>query len=496
MNSPMLEKARRFEEEARLEIADGERPRFHLSAYTGWLNDPNGFSYYNGKYHLFYQYYPYESHWGPMHWGHAVSGNLLEWEYLPAALAPDMYYDSDGCFSGSAYTLPDGSQALLYTGVHCDGENGSKVDTQTQNLAVGDGLDYQKYDGNPIIAENMLPAGASKSDFRDPKVWQEKDGSYSCVAVSRAADGSGQVLFYRSKDGYRWRFESVLVENKKRFGMMWECPDFFLLDGKWVLLVSPMDMQPQGFEYHSGNNTICLMGDFDEEKGVFIEQSNQSMDYGIDFYATQTMLAPDGRRILIAWMQNPDAVTIREPHSPWAGQMCIPRELSVKDGRLYQKPVRELERYRGEKVAYEDVSVTDGDGVTLAGVAGRVLDMELIIRPKDKGNIYTKFEMRFAKNDEYFTRLSFRPHEGVLKLDREFSGSRRAIVHQRRCLVDGYEDVLKLRVILDLYSVEVFINDGRQVMNATIYTEPAAEEISFHADGEVRLAVEKYGLEK
>ncbi|MDE6917497.1 MAG: glycoside hydrolase family 32 protein, partial [Lachnospiraceae bacterium] len=142
MTSQTLREARKYEETVEKNIAGEERPDFHLCARTGWMNDPNGFSYYNGMYHMFYQYYPYESKWGPMHWGHAVSRDLLHWEYLPAALAPDEAYDRDGCFSGSAIALPDGRQLLMYTSVIKERqENEALRDIQTQSVAVGDGID-------------------------------------------------------------------------------------------------------------------------------------------------------------------------------------------------------------------------------------------------------------------------------------------------------------------------------------------------------------------
>ena len=182
MISQTLREARKYEEATGKMISGDDRPEFHLSARVGWMNDPNGFSYYKGRYHLFYQYYPYESKWGPMHWGHAVSKDLLHWEYLPAALAPDEIYDRDGCFSGSALTLPDGRHLLVYTSVIKERqEDGVIRDIQTQSLAVGDGLDYEKYEKNPILDEKDLPEGASRFDFRDPKVWQNADGTYNCV---------------------------------------------------------------------------------------------------------------------------------------------------------------------------------------------------------------------------------------------------------------------------------------------------------------------------
>lgn len=493
MTSQTLREARKYEEASEKLIKKENRPSFHLPARTGWMNDPNGFSYYNGEYHMFYQYHPYDSHWGPMHWGHAVSRDLLQWKYLPAALAPDEFYDRDGCFSGSALALPDGKQLLMYTGVVREHQkNGGFCDVQTQCLAVGDGVDYEKYEQNPVLDENDLPAGGSRADFRDPKMWRKEDGTYCCIVGNRPADGSGQILLYTSEDGFHWKYKKVFASNRDRFGKMWECPDFFMLDGRGVLLVSPQDMLPQGFEYHNGNGTLCLIGDYDEETDTFVERSNQSIDYGIDFYAPQTVLAPDGRRIMIGWMQNWDTCSLRMPEQAWYGQMSLPRELSIKNGRLYQTPIRELENLRRNRVVYENVTVEDV--IRLDGVKGRKIDMEFTIHPADPENLYQKFAVRFAQNEEYQTSLSFRPRESILKVDRKFSGSRRAIIHQRRSKVNSQNGTLKLRMILDWFSVEVFVNDGEQVMTATMYTDQTADGISFFADGKVKMDLVKYDL--
>lgn len=244
MISQTLRDARKYEETMEKKIGSENRPGFHLAARVGWMNDPNGFSYYKGKYHLFYQYNPYDSHWGPMHWGHAVSKDLLHWEYLPAALAPDADFDRDGCFSGSAAVLPDGRQLLIYTGVIRETQpDGSMRDVQTQCLAVGDGVDYEKYAGNPVLTKEDLPDNGSKFDFRDPKIWKTADGAYRCVVGNCTPERDGQILLFSSEDGFRWKYEKILAANNKRYGMMWECPDFFELDGKAVLLTSPMDMR-------------------------------------------------------------------------------------------------------------------------------------------------------------------------------------------------------------------------------------------------------------
>ncbi len=493
MTSQTLREARKYEEVLGKIIKKEERPQFHLTPRSGWMNDPNGFSYYREKYHMFYQYYPYESKWGPMHWGHAVSSDLLHWEYLPAALAPDEIYDMDGCYSGSAIDLPDGRQLLIYTGVSREHQgHGIHREVQTQCIAVGDGIDYEKYEKNPVLDVKDLPEGSSKADFRDPKIWKKEDGTYCCIVGNRPADGSGQILLYTSADGFRWEYKSILASNYNRFGKMWECPDFFELDGKWVLITSPQDMLPEGFEYHNGNGTLCLIGEFDEEAGTFREMHNQSIDYGIDFYAPQTVLTPDGRRVMIGWMQNWDSCGIRLPEERWFGQMSLPRELSVKDGRLYQAPIRELNAMRHDKVEYAGVTVSGT--VWLEGIKGRRIDMELTIRPGDPENLYQKFAVRFAQNERYYTSISFRPRESILKVDRKFSGSRRASIHQRRSLVKMLNGELKLRIILDRFSVEVFVNGGEQVLSAAMYTEQEAEGVSFFADGAVNVDIVKYDL--
>ena len=482
--------ARAYEQAEGGKIPRESRPVFHLTPLTGWMNDPNGFCYYHGQYHLFYQYNPYDTEWDAMHWGHAVSHDLLHWTYLPAALAPDAPYDSFGCFSGSAAELPDGRHLLMYTGVRQEGGDKSR-EFQTQCIAVGDGTDYQKYEKNPVLDSNALPEGLSPYDFRDPKIWRTENGAYRCVVGARREDKRGVLLQYESRDGFEWRYIGVLAENDGRFGLMWECPDFFPLDGKHVLFVSPQDMLPEDFEYHNGNGTVCLTGRMDGDR--FVEEHNQAIDYGIDFYAPQTILTPDGRRVMIGWMQNWDTCkTTGYEERPWFGQMSLPRELFLRNGRLYQQPVRELAQYRSRKVEYRDV-LLDGEKI-LEGIEGRVVELDIHLRCADPNTPYQKFIMKFAQNEKYHSVLSYRPYESWLQIDRKFSGSRRAYIHQRRCLVSDQQGEIRLHVILDRFSMEVFINDGEQVMTATILTGSDARKISFEADGKVMMDITKYSL--
>jgi len=492
MVSAELQKARDFEAQYGPHIPETERPAFHATPTIGWMNDPNGFSFYKGVCHLFYQYHPYSNEWGPMHWGHLTTRDFLNWERLPAALAPDQEYDAAGCFSGGAVELPDGRQLLMYTGVRrCRDEEGFIRDAQTQCVAVGDGVNYEKYEGNPVLSGPDLPEGGSTVDFRDPKVWREEDGTFYAVIGNRTADDSGAILLYRSRDGgLHWELVQTLDACRNQYGKMWECPDFFPLDGQQVILTSPQDMKPIGLEFHAGNGTLCLIGDYDPDKG-FERRHTQAVDYGLDFYAPQTLLAPDGRRIMIAWMQNWATVGARPSQCRWFGQMTLPRELSLREGRLYQIPVRELERRRGQRVTHRFIPVS-GE-VNLPGVQGRVLDMTITVRPTG-GEIYRWFRVRVAKDGEHETIIRYRPSDGTLKIDRTRSGLPCDIVHTRSFLVRYREGELKLRVVLDRFSVEVFVNDGEQAASAVIYTRQEADAITFEAGGQALVDVEKYDL--
>ncbi len=494
MEGQALREARICEQTRERNITAEERPVFHLSSRVGWMNDPNGFSWYDGCYHMFYQYHPYDSHWGPMHWGHAVSTDLLHWEYRPAVLAPDLHYDHAGCFSGSAVTLDDGTQLLMYTSVaQTMDENGKRRDVQTQSLAVGDGHNYQKYHGNPVLGKDDIPDNGSIYDFRDPRMWREPDGSFRMILVNNDKYEGGQVLLYSSPDGFRWKYERKLLVNHFRFGKMWECPDLFELDGKQVFLFSAMDMIPKDFEYHNGNGTVCLVGSIDPVTGDFAEEHDQTIDYGIDFYAPQTVVTPDGRRVMIGWMQNWDTCNLHMESRSWFGQMSVPRELSVRNGRLFQQPIREIESLRIGEPYRGTAEVEDGE-LFMTGLSGRIIDMEVEVEPSEPDETFHQFAVKFAQDEICYTKLGFRPKESVMKIDRKFSGSRRAIIHQRRAKVRHENGKIKFRILLDRFSVEVFVNDGEQVLTATLYTDIAADRISFVADGSVKVKVTKYDL--
>lgn len=491
MKELTIQKARFYEAEHGAGILPTQRPAYHLTPYVGWMNDPNGFCYYKGQYHLFYQYYPYGTIWGPMHWGHAVSADLLHWTYRPCALAPDSPADDGaGCFSGSAVEMDDGRQLLLYTSVATEElPDGTQCDVQTQSIAIGDGQDYSKPSCNPVLTAADLPEGFSRFDFRDPKVWRDENGVYYAVTVCNTEDHSGAVLLFRSKDGFDWQYVTVLDRCNNEYGRMWECPDFFALDGKYVLMVGPMEMQARG-GFHSGHNVIAFIGDYDKDTHTFTRESVQQMDGGIDFYATQTMQAPDGRRLMTAWMQTWSGTEDKPEGCKWYGQTIFPRELHLENGRILQTPARELDAVHGSRVLHEDVWI-QGE-TALPGIGGRVLDLHIWIRPGEE--LYRFCSIRLAADQEYYTLLTYEPQGSVLTIDRSHAGSRRDIVHRRSCVVCDQGGGLELRILLDRYSVEVYVNGGEQTMTATIYTPQSADGITLAADGGAYATVEQYEL--
>ena len=486
MPSVLLSRARAYESEHLPTVLPSTLPHFHVTGGVGWINDPNGFSHYRGEYHLFFQYYPYATHWDSMHWGHVKTRDFIRWERLPCALAPDQEYDREGCFSGSAIELRDGRHLLMYTGVT---KTEDDRDIQIQCLAFGDGVDYEKFAGNPVITAEALPPGGSEVHFRDPKIW-ESDGKFYIVAGNLDSDGSGAVLMFESDDAVHWRFVSKIASSDHRLGRMWECPDLFRLDGKQVLLVSPQEMHTGGMEFIEGNTTLCLIGEMAQD-GSLIRESEHTIDYGLDFYAPQTLLTPDGRRVMIAWMQYWDSVNICPADLPFFGQMTLPRELNVRDGRLIQNPVRELNAYRGERTSYTSVVIRER--TRLDGVCGRCLDLTVTVKPGAQG--MNSFTVHAAEGGEYVTTILYHPQTSTVIVDRTKSGWPESIQNQRIFEVRESGGEIKLRLILDRYSLELFVNDGEQAASFAIFSPQEADAISFDAEGEAVIDVEQYTLD-
>lgn len=353
-----LEQANQAIQENQSNVEKGiYRQNYHFCPPVGWLNDPNGLIQFQDEYHMFYQFNPFQPHWAQMHWGHAKSKDMIHWEHLPVALAPSESYDDEmdgGCFSGTSIEK-DGVLYLFYTGVAK--ENGKHI--QTQNVAYSeDGIHFVKHTRNPII-ELDYP-GTTPDMFRDPKVW-EANGIYHMI-IGASIQKKGNVLYYQSKDLIDWDLIGPLVDYEEDLGFMWECPDIFELDGKYVLLFSPMGMD--------GHTTVYFVGEMDYEAGKFIPEQFEKIDAGYDFYAPQTFLDHKNRRIMIGWQNGWEWMPGWKGFGPnaeadgWCGSMSIPRVVHLQDNKLSFQPIEELSDYTKEKHRDENVQV-NADGYTL-----------------------------------------------------------------------------------------------------------------------------------
>ncbi|HLO60279.1 MAG TPA: glycoside hydrolase family 32 protein [Bacteroidales bacterium] len=324
------------------------RPLYHFTPDSGWMNDPNGLVYYDGEYHLFYQYYPDSTVWGPMHWGHAVSTDMVHWNHLPIALYPDSL---GYIFSGSAVMDLQNTSGLgdslnpamvaIYAYHNQKLADEGRNDFQYQGLAYSTdkGRTWTKYPGNPVVRNPGI------RDFRDPKVtWYEPSKVW--IMTLAAAD---RVQFYSSPDLLHWKFESEFGQAVGAHGGVWECPDLFELPvagkeavKKWVLLVSINPGAPNG-----GSGTQYFIGNFDGHRFTWEESNVKWVDYGMDNYAGVTWSNTGDRRIFLGWMSN-WAYAQKVPTHPWRSAMTIPRELSLvlnKDEYLLKSaPVREFEK--------------------------------------------------------------------------------------------------------------------------------------------------------
>lgn len=431
---------------------DRYRLGYHVSAPAGWINDPNGFCYYKGYYHIFYQYHPYSADWGPMHWGHSRSKDLVHWESLPIALAPDTKADEDGCFSGSAI-VKDDVLYLIYTGHHYYDDGDPDHFWQNQNLAYStDGINFTKYENNPIIASTPED---NTHHFRDPKVW-EKDGKYYMILGSQGKDGVGRAITYRSDDLKDWQYlgEIAKANGLTTEGFMWECPDFFELADKDILLLSPQGIEAQGQKYLNLFQTGYFVGNFDYSTNTFEHGGFTELDHGHDFYATQTTLAPDGRRLVFGWMDMWES-KFPEKADGWAGALTLLRELELKDDQLYMRPVKEAVQLRTAEISAWNKQVTEK---TLLCENEHQAEIDLTLTTDQA------FELAFTDQDKQ-VKLTFDQATHTFTL---LNGDARYASIKPN-------SELKLQIFIDTSSLEIFINDGEAVFTERFYFDNAPQ---------------------
>jgi beta-fructofuranosidase len=433
------------------------RQRYHFMGPCGWINDPNGLIYYRGQYHFFYQFNPYGAFWSQMHWGHAISDDLLHWHHLPIALAPSESYDQHpqgGCFSGSAIEK-DGRLYLVYTGTANNG-NGFE---QTQNIAFSDdGINFSKYEGNPVIEP---PEGVPHDYFRDPKVW-EHEGSYYMVCGAQKS-GRAVALLYVSKDLLHWRFVNELFASRGEWGYMWECPDFFPLADKWVFICSPMGAGER--------TTVYFIGDFDYETGSFVYTVTGELDWGQDFYAPQTFLDAGGHRIAVAWANAWDWMPFWKDWGPtyregWCGSFSIPRVLTLRDdSTLSMMPIAELATIQNDGVQIDQLMVGDSSASIQAG-DGIAYELTFTIDLIRSDAARLQMNLRCGLGRALRCELDFK--KASMSVDRnDADGWSKGISHSSLPLPASGE--LSVLVLSDQSSVEIFIDGGRVIHSMNVF---------------------------
>ncbi len=474
-------------------------PFYHAAPPVGWLNDPNGFCWYKGEYHIFYQYHPHSVDWGPMHWGHSTSKDFCHWEHQPIALTPGAlsegheWYDWDGCFSGCGVEF-EGKLWLMYTsqrfngpggvnssanpsGYNPSGSSGGGNVTERQCYAYSeDGIHFTKYEKNPVIdIPNDHPIIAN-IDFRDPKIW-DHNGKYYCVIGNRIRDRSRtQIVLFESENFFDWTYKSVVAISKPDYseGTMWECPGFAHFGDDYVMIISPQHVPPKGRFFHNIHQAGYMVGKLDYDQGVFTHGDFYTFDHGFDFYATTMMKHPDtGRYFIIAWMaawQSP----FPEQADGWTNLLTIPRELKMRDGKVLTVPPPEMEGLRKGSVSYENVTVDKP--TKLDGVKGSVGELIVEVDPKEAFDI----ELRVGGSEELGniekTVFSYEPNERVMTLNRDLAGA--GPKGTREVQFDPC-DKLELRFFLDRSSIELFVNDGEYVMTTRTYPRTESDDIVF-----------------
>lgn len=467
-----------------------QRPLFHFATPGGWCNDPNGFSEFNGKVHLFYQYHPHSTQWGPMHWGHVTSQDLLTWNLEPVALSPDSNADLNGCFSGTAISTEDGKQILAYTGVSKDGD----VEIQNQCIAFGDGKIYKKYSKNPVITAKNIPFAYNKEHFRDPKIWK-KDGKFYMVCVIKQLDNCGAMVIFESKNAKKWTFKGILNSSRNDFSGMWECPDILNLDGRDFLIFSPQEMKADyNAGFHEGNNSVYATGILDYKKFKFfhdIRAENRcfaaQIDYGIDFYAPQTTKLSDGRTILIAWMQSWESYITPENYL-WSGMMTIPRELSFKNNRLYQNPVRELENFKTEE---KDSEIQPEKMEAILKQQERHFELNFSVAEQTSGTI----KIILGNTEEEYVLLKIDLFEQSIYFDRSKSQTPGKIF-ARKAKLPPKEENTKFRIIGDTCSLEIFIDDGKMVFTNAFFLSQTKTDLIIRNETSQKINCKTWKLQK
>ena len=448
--------------------ADPWRLTYHQMPATGWLNDPNGAVQFKGTYHLYHQYVPETPNGGATHWGHKTSQDMVHFKEEDIFLSPDQLFDEDGVYSGSAF-VHDDKIHFFYTGnVKHEGDHDYTYSGREQNtihVVSADGFTVESRE--VVIAHADYPAGYT-DHIRDPKVF-EHAGVYYMILGARTRDNLGHILLYRSDDLYDWSYQGVFLAGNEEQGFMWECPDYFELDDSQVVLFSPQGLLPTTYNYHNPHTVGYLTGAINWDEYAFEPETDfVELDHGFDFYAPQTFEDESGRRILWAWMGIGD--TEPEYGNPtvargWQHAMALPRQLTLENGRLKQRPLPEYQSLRQHTQTHRLCEIEES---TLKGEIYELL-VEFDETPRS-------FELTLRQD----SKLSYQ--DGLLTLKHGESG------FGRRKRMIPLTDLSQLQIFSDTSSLEIFVNDGEFVMTSRVYPSPDQQMIHVTGDAQGQIS--------
>lgn len=466
-----------------VQMKEQYRPQFHFSPQKNWINDPNGMVYYKGIYHLFFQYHPYSSVWGPMHWGHATSRDLIHWKQEPIAIYPDSI---GTIFSGSAVVDKNNTSGFgkngkiplvaIFTQHDTVGERAGKNDFQNQSIAysLDDGKTWIKYSANPVIKNPGL------RDFRDPKVmWFEPQKKWIMTLSA-----NNHIEFYSSPDLKNWIKESEFGQGRGAHGGGWECPDLITLDDngkqRWILIVNLNPGAPNG-----GSGTQYFVGDFDGKTFTTDQKDTHWLEYGPDDYAGITWSNTGKRKIFLGWMSN-WMYANQVPTDPWRNAMTIPRELKLQHigNNIFvtSQPVSELSAIQSPSAITQNFKVSKS--VVIATKvdkskfpcrinldAAEAKDFSLVLSNEMGEQLLIGYD---AKQNQYFID---RTKSGKTDFQKDF-GTR----HFAPRFTDN--PAMKISLVIDVSSVELFADDGLTVMTAIFFPNKTYNKIQLQsADG-------------
>lgn len=466
-----------------LSINDKYKPKYHIHPQFGLLNDPNGLSYYNGKYHAFYQWYPFDAIHGMKHWAHVTSVDFVNWNREEVALVPVEKYEQHGAYSGNAIEV-DGNLHLYYTGNIKYSENDRYA---YQNLAImNKNGQIEKYKNNPIIRE--IPKGYT-GHVRDPKVFK-KNNKYYMLLGAQTLEKKGAIIVYESDNSFDWNFKGELeIRNiDSEFGYMWECPDYINLDGKDVLIFSPQGIESKGYDFQNIYNVIYAIGDFDLENLIFEVKCMNEFEKGFDFYAPQTF-SKDSRIILFAWAGMGE-ISYPTDKNKWAHCLSFPRELRIKGNKVFQMPVIELENLRYDEI--QENSEINNETKILSNDAN-VYELNMNIKNINS----SKFGLVLFASENEGLKLEFDKNKGTVSVDRRnFENKFGQEYGSTRTESLKLSENTDIKVLADNSILEIFINGGEIVFTTRVFPKNDATKIKVYSDKSIEYKYSKYKLKQ